>query len=204
MTQHNHTARFEPKPLPYSAEALTPAISKETLDYHHGKHYHAYLNKLNELIEKSPFEEMSLEEIVCSAEGPTYNNAAQVWNHEFYFETLSPEAAHRPTGPLLSAIERDFGSFDELKRRMTEAALALFGSGWVWLSEEDSGQLTILSEPNAGNPLRYEQRPLLAIDVWEHAYYIDYRNARKAAIEALWPLIDWRIVEARYEAGRDA
>lgn len=198
MKQDHTPAHFEMKPLPFSSEALAPALSKETIDYHYGKHYRGYVERLNHLIANTPFEEMTLEQIICSSEGSIYNNAAQVWNHEFYFDALSPEAAHHPTGPLLQAIERDFGSVEELKKKMTEAAIDLFGSGWVWLAEEESGRLVVLGESNAGNPLRYEMKPLLVLDLWEHAYYIDYRNARKRAIEALWPLIDWRIVEARY------
>ena len=194
------TAPFEMQPLPYAKEALAPAISAETLDYHYGKHYKAYVEKLNELVRNTPFQTMNLEQIICDAEGPIFNNAAQVWNHEFYFDTLSPEAHHEPTGDFREAVDRWFGSFALLKEAMTKACLSLFGSGWVWLVEEESGRLAIVSEPNAGNPLRYHMRPLLAIDVWEHAYYIDYRNRRAKAIEAIWPLIDWQAVGARYVA----
>lgn len=193
------TQRFTVQPLPYEADAFAPAISRETIDYHYGKHYKGYVEKLNELIEKTPFATMSLEEIVCDSEGPIYNNAAQVWNHQFYFDTFSPRAQHAPTGPLLKAIDRWFGSFDAMKAALAKACVGLFGSGWVWLVEEESGRLSILSETNAGNPLRYGMKPLLGIDVWEHAYYIDYRNARAKAVEALWPMIDWQVVEQRYE-----
>ncbi len=199
MTQLSTTG-FEPKPLNYSTEALSPAISGETISYHYGKHYKGYLEKLNALIANTPFAEMSLEEIVCGSEGEIFNNAAQVWNHEFYFDGLTPDAPDGPTGPLLSAIERDFGSAKNLEKEMTRAATSLFGSGWVWLVEKDSGRLEIIAESNAGNPLRYDMKPLLVIDVWEHAYYIDYRNARQKAVEALWPLINWHIVEERYQA----
>lgn len=200
MTQNETATRFEMKPLPYAREALAPAISAETIDYHYGKHYRGYVDKLNELVVNTAFQGKSLEEIIRDAEGPIFNNAAQVWNHEFYFATLSPAAQHEPTGEFREAIDRWFGSFELLKADLTKACLALFGSGWVWLVEEESGRLAILSEPNAGNPLRYNMRPLLAIDVWEHAYYIDYRNLRAKAIEELWPLIDWRIVGERYRA----
>ena len=193
--------RFEAMDLPYAAGALAPAISEQTINYHYGKHYKGYVAKLNELAEGTPFASMTLEEVVRGSEGPVYNNAAQAWNHAFYFETLAPssEAQHAPTGALLGAIERWFGSLDALKAQMTKACLSLFGSGWVWLAEDDTGRLCIISESNAGNPLRYGMKPLLCIDVWEHAYYIDYRNARADAVAALWPLIDWKVVGERYE-----
>lgn len=201
MTQHDtaHSAHFEMKPLPYGREALAPAISAETLDYHYGKHYRGYVERLNELVRNTPFEGRSLEEIIRDADGPIFNNGAQVWNHEFYFATLSPTAHHEPSGPFREAVDRWFGSFARMKEELTQACLSLFGSGWVWLVEEESGRLAILSEPNAGNPLRYNMRPLLVIDVWEHAYYIDYRNLRARAIEKLWPIIDWQVVGARYQ-----
>lgn len=191
-------APFQMQPLPYAREALAPAISAETLDYHYGKHYRGYVEKLNELVRGTALAECTLEELIRDAEGPIFNNAAQVWNHEFYFSTLSPAPAHEPSGPFREAVNRWFGSFELLKADLTKACLSLFGSGWVWLVEEESGRLAIVSEPNAGNPLRYRMRPLLVIDVWEHAYYIDYRNARAKAVEALWPLINWRVVSERY------
>lgn len=193
-------AYYTAKPLPYAHDALEPAISAETIDYHYGKHYLAYVEKLNELVRNTPFADRPLEDIIRDGEGPLYNNAAQVRNHEFYFEALSAKPKHEPTGELRYAIDSSFGSFEAFKRAMSKACLALFGSGWVWLVEEDSGRLAILSEPNAGSPLRYGMKPLLCIDVWEHAYYIDHRNQRAKAVEALWPLIDWQTVEARYAA----
>lgn len=197
---NKRTAPFEMKPLPYAREDLAPAISSETLDYHYGKHYRGYVEKLNELVRNTPFQTMTLEEMIRDADGSIFNNAAQVWNHEFYFDTLSPEAQHEPTGEFRDAVDRWFGSFELLKADLTKACMSLFGSGWVWLVEEETGRLAIVSEPNAGNPLRYHMRPLLAIDVWEHAYYIDYRNLRAKAIEQIWPLIDWQVVGARYVA----
>ncbi len=190
---------FSMKPLPYDRAALAPALTAETIDYHYGKHYRGYVDKLNELVRNTPYKKLSLEEIICDAEGPIYNNAAQVWNHEFYFEGLSPTAQHEPSGELRYAIDHWFGSFEELKRQLTKESLSLFGSGWVWLVVEENGRLAVMSESNAGNPLRYNIKPLLAIDVWEHAYYIDYRNLRAKAIEALWPLVDWRVVGERYD-----
>ncbi len=188
------------KPLGYAHDALEPAISAETIDYHYGKHYHAYVDKLNELVRGTPFRHQPVEGIIRDGEGPLFNNAAQVWNHEFYFAALSPQAQHEPKGELRYAIDSSFGSFEAMKREMSKACMALFGSGWVWLVEEEPGRLAIFSESNAGNPLRYGMKPLLCIDLWEHAYYIDHRNQRAKAVEALWPLVDWRVVEERYAA----
>lgn len=191
--------RFTPKDLPYAYDALAPQVSEETMRYHHDKHYAGYVNKLNELIVDTPFADQPLEDIILSADGPVYNNAAQMWNHEFFFDTLSPEAQTEPSGELKRAIEKDFNSFESLKAQMNKAAAGLFGSGWVWLAEDRSGKLAIISEQNAGNPLRHGMKPLLCIDVWEHAYYIDYRNRRADAVEALWERIDWKTVGERYE-----
>lgn len=190
--------RFQVKELPYAYDALAPGISEETLRFHHDKHYAGYVNKLNELIVDTPFADMPLEDIISSADGPIYNNAAQAWNHVFYFDALSPEAQDAPTGALKQAIDNSFGSLDAMKAQMTNACNSLFGSGWVWLAEDRTGRLSIISEQNAGNPIRYGMKPLLCIDVWEHAYYIDYRNRRADAVKAIWPLIDWKEVEARY------
>ena len=190
--------RFTPKDLPYAYDALAPQVSEETLRFHHDKHYVGYVNKLNELIVDTPYAEQPLEDIVVSADGAIFNNAAQMWNHEFFFDELSPKAQTRPTGALLKAIDENFGSFDQLKAQMEKAAAGLFGSGWVWLAEDKSGKLAIVSEQNAGNPLRYGMKPLMCFDVWEHAYYIDYRNRRADAVAALWDRIDWKVVEERY------
>lgn len=192
-------ARFTPKDLPYAYDALAPQLSEETLHYHHDKHYVGYVNKLNELIVDTPYADQPLEDIILSADGPVYNNAAQAWNHEFYFEQLSPRPQKEPSGALLEAINRSFGSLDEMKAQMSKAAAGLFGSGWVWLAEDKSGRLAVVSEANAGNPMRHGMKPLLTIDVWEHAYYIDYRNRRPDAVAALWDRIDWKVVGARYE-----
>ncbi|MBS4766404.1 superoxide dismutase [Alistipes sp. kh20] len=191
-------ARFTPQDLPYAYNALAPAISEETMRYHHDKHYVGYVNKLNELIVDTPFAGQPLEDIILSADGAIYNNAAQAWNHEFLFEEFSPNPQAKPSGELLEAINRDFGSFDELKVQMNRAAAGLFGSGWVWLAEDPSGRLAIVSEQNAGNPMRHGMKPLLTFDVWEHAYYIDYRNRRADAVDALWGIVDWKVVGDRY------
>ncbi len=191
--------RFDVRPLPYAYEALEPAVSAETMRYHHDKHYAGYVAKLNELILDTPFADQPLEDIITAADGAIFNNAAQAWNHEFFFATLSPEAQHEPSGRLMAAIERDFGSFDHFKRMMTEAATSLFGSGWVWLAENRDGRLVLLSEPNAGTPIRRGMKPLMCIDLWEHAYYIDYRNRRADSVASIWDVIDWKTVERRYD-----
>ncbi len=194
------TAPFAPKELPYAYDALAPHISEETLRYHHDKHYTGYVAKLNELVAGTPQAGQTLEELVRTAEGPLYNNAAQMWNHEFYFDQLSPTPAPQPAGRLMQAIERTFGSVEELKKQMDKASVGLFGSGWTWLVADKRGELSLVATPNAGNPLREGLVPLLCVDVWEHAYYIDYRNRRAEAVAALWPLIDWKVVGARYDA----
>lgn len=186
------------KPLPYSYKELEPHISEQTLIYHHDKHLAAYVNKTLELIEGTPFAEATLEQIILSSDGALFNNAAQVWNHNFYFEQLSPKPQSRPEGELLKAIDAAFGNFKKLRERMTTEALSLFGSGWVWLVSDQHGKLKIVSKPNAGNPLTDGLYPLLAIDVWEHAYYIDHRNARVEGVNALWNVVDWKVVDERY------
>lgn len=186
--------------LPYAYDALEPYISAETLHFHHDKHYAGYVAKLGELVEGTRYATMPLEEIVTSSDGAIFNNAAQAWNHVFFFEQLSPRAKHHPSGALRRAIDDTFGSVDDLKRRMTTAATTLFGSGWVWLAADRDGRLYIISKPNAGTPLTDDLTPLLAIDVWEHAYYIDYRNARKDAVDNLWHVIDWSKIDERYDA----
>lgn len=191
---------FKLPALPYPQSALAPNVSEETLRYHYGKHHQAYINNLNQLIVDTRFATMPLEEIVRQADGAIYNNAAQTLNHNLYFLALAPAsvAKHAPEGPLAAAIKRDFGSFEAMKVQLAKAATSLFGSGWVWLAENKNGNLVILSESNAGNPLRHGLTPLLGIDVWEHAYYIDYRNDRARSIDQLWDVIDWQVIEERY------
>lgn len=184
--------------LPYDMAALEPYISEQTLHYHHDKHLAGYVNKLNELIVGTPFEGMTLEQIICQANGAIFNNAAQVWNHEFYFNQLSPTPRKEPEGMLKAAIEEYYGGVEALKAKMTSDALALFGSGWVWLATDDKGVLCVLSKPNAATPLTEGLTPLLAIDVWEHAYYIDHRNLRADGVKAFWEVLDWKVVEERY------
>ena len=185
--------------LPYALDALAPQISEETMLYHYGKHHKAYVDNLNRLIVGTPWQDASLEEIVLGADGAIFNNAAQTWNHTFFFLSLSPDPKSVPTGALAEAINRDFGSFDAMKETMTKTAAGQFGSGWAWLVKDKNGKLSIVAESNAGNPMTRGLKPLLNIDVWEHAYYIDYRNRRPDFLQALWDRVDWKVVEKRFE-----
>ena len=182
--------------LPYSQYALAPAMSAETIEYHYGKHLQTYIDNLNRMIESSPYEDMSLEDIIKKATGGIYNNAAQTWNHTFFFQTLSPAPVEMPEN-LSAALTENFGSVEAFKDEFTKAAISLFGSGWTWLAEDQDGKLSILQESNAGNPMTKGLKPLLTVDVWEHAYYIDYRNRRAAYIDAWWNLIHWGKVAER-------
>ena len=204
MTVKTATQKFHLQPLPYPYDALEPHISAETLHFHHDKHMAAYVEKLNSLIVDTPFASAtSLEEVVLQSDGAIFNNAAQAWNHKFYFEQFAPKPKHEPEGELAKAIEKKFGSIEKLKEQMERDAVALFGSGWVWLAADKHGELAIISICNAGNPLTEGMYPLLTIDVWEHAYYIDHRNARAAAVKALWNVLCWSKIEQRYsEIGR--
>lgn len=184
--------------LPYRPNALEPAISQQTIEYHYGKHLQTYINNLNKLIEGTEWENAELAEIVRTSEGAVFNNAAQVWNHTFYFESFSPEGGGEPVGALRSAIMTRWGSFGAFKEEMNKAALGLFGSGWVWLVSDRKGHVSIMSESNAGNPLTKGYIPLLTFDVWEHAYYIDYRNQRADHLMHIWGIIDWKLIEQRY------
>lgn len=190
--------RFTVRELPYAYDALAPQVSGETLRYHHDKHYAGYVNKLSELIVDTPYASQPLEDIILSADGAVFNNAAQAWNHEFFFEELSPAPQTHPDGALLAAVEAKFGSFGELGAQLEKAAVGLFGSGWAWLAADRTGGLSVVAMQNAGNPLTEGLRPLMCIDVWEHAYYIDYRNRRADAVAALWARIDWKTVGERY------
>ncbi len=188
--------------LPYALNALEPQISEETMLYHYGKHHQAYVNNLNSLILGTPYENMPLEEIVMTSDGPIFNNAAQDWNHTFFFFSLSPNPKTMPMGPLAEAINRDFGSFEKFKESFLKAAAGQFGSGWAWLVKDKEGRLSIVTTSNAGNPMTQGLIPLLCVDVWEHAYYIDYRNRRPDFIAAVWEKIDWGQVEKRFEMGK--
>ena len=190
--------KFELMVLPYAPEALEPVISKETIGFHHGKHLAAYVNNLNALLEGSPLAGLALEEIVCKATGGILNNAGQILNHNLYFEQFSGNPKSAPSGPLAEAIVRDFGSFEAFKEEFQKKGATLFGSGWVWLSADKDGKLVITQEPNAANPIQKGLKPLLTFDVWEHAYYLDYQNRRPDHLAALWQIIDWKVIESRY------
>ncbi len=185
--------------LPYVPDALMPVISQRTVDYHYGKHEKAYIDKLNDLIVGTEYEDMPIEDIIKKANGALFNNASQAWNHIFYFFQMSPTPKKEPSGKLRKKIEERFGSFDELKKKMEEAGISLFGSGWVWLSADDAGNLFITQGLNAENPMREGLHPLMVIDVWEHAYYLDYQNRRADYLKDIWKLIDWSVIEKRYE-----
>lgn len=186
---------IELPPLPYAQDALEPHISKETLEFHYGKHHNSYVVKLNGLLKGSPDEDKSLEEIVQSSSGGIFNNAAQVWNHTFYWNCLSPSGGGDPSGALASAINAHFGSIDEFKAQFTDSAVNNFGSGWTWLVQNTDGGLAIVNTSNAATPLSDGVTPLLSVDVWEHAYYIDYRNLRPKYMEAFWALVNWDFAE---------
>lgn len=185
--------------LPYAPNALEPVISEQTINFHYGKHLQNYVNTLNTLIKDTEFEGKSVEDIVKTApEGPIFNNAGQTLNHTYYFcQFKSPVKENVPTGKLADAINASFGSFDEFKKQFAQAAASLFGSGWAWLSQDKDGKLVITKEANAGNPLRQGNNPLMGIDVWEHAYYLDYQNRRVDHIAAVWDIIDWDVVATR-------
>jgi len=187
-------AQHELPKLPYERNALEPHISSETLDFHYGKHHATYVTNLNKLIAGGEFESASLEDIIKKASGGIFNNAAQVWNHTFYWSCMSPVGGGEPPAPLSAQINYTFGNFATFREKFTEAALTHFGSGWAWLVGEPSGRLAIITTSNAGNPLQDNHKPLLTCDVWEHAYYIDYRNARAEYIEHFWDVVNWDFV----------
>lgn len=183
-------------PLPFAIDALAPHISQETLEYHYGKHHNAYVVNLNKLIAGTEFEHKNLEEIILQSSGGIFNNAAQVWNHTFYWHCLSPQGGGNPTGKIAELINKHFASFENFKEQFTQTAITTFGSGWAWLVQEKNGSLKILSTSNAGTPMTAEQTALLTCDVWEHAYYIDYRNQRPNYLNAFWSLVNWDFVNA--------
>lgn len=190
--------KFELIQLPYAPDALAPAISAETLSFHHGKHLAGYVNTLNSLIEDTEFADASLEEIVCKSEGALFNNAGQTLNHNLYFTQFAPNAGGAPTGKLLAAIEAKWGSFEAFQQEFLTACTTLFGSGWAWLAAKADGELVITKEPNGSNPVVHGLRPLMGIDVWEHAYYLSYQNRRADHIKDVWGIIDWSVVASRY------
>jgi superoxide dismutase, Fe-Mn family len=187
---------FELPPLPYEKDALAPVISAETIEYHYGKHHQTYVTNLNNLTKDTDFASMSLEEIIKKSSGGVFNNAAQVWNHTFYWNCLSPNGGGAPTGDLAAAINAKFGSFDEFKKQFAQSAATNFGSGWTWLVKNADGSIEIFNTSNAGTPMTEGKTALLTVDVWEHAYYIDYRNARPKYLESIWDKINWEFVAA--------
>ena len=184
--------------LPYAMDALAPTISAETLEFHYGKHHKAYVDNLNNLIKGTEFENASLEEIVKKSSGGVFNNAAQVWNHTFYWNSMKPNGGGTPTGALADAINAKWGSFDAFKEAFSKCAVTTFGSGWAWLVKTPAGELDLVSTSNAATPLTTDNKALLTCDVWEHAYYIDYRNARPKYVESFWNLVNWDFVAANF------
>lgn len=185
---------FELPPLPYAKDALAPHMSEETLEYHYGKHHKAYVDNLNNLVKGTEWESKSLEDIIKNSSGGMFNNAAQIWNHTFFWHCLSPNGGGQPTGKVLEAINKAFGPFDLFKEKFTKTALTTFGSGWAWLVKNKDGTLDIISTSNAGTPMTEGKTALLTCDVWEHAYYIDYRNARPKFLDAFWNVVNWEFV----------
>lgn len=188
---------FQLPSLPYAADALEPVISSRTIEFHYGKHHQTYVTKLNSLVPGTEFENASLETMIMKAEGGIFNNAAQVWNHTFYWEGFSARRGTVPSGKLLDMINRDFGSFENFVTRFNEAAVNQFGSGWAWLVQHADGHLAIVATGNAANPMRDGLKPLLTCDVWEHAYYLDFQNRRPDYVSAFWQLVDWDIIAGR-------
>ncbi|MFZ1575636.1 MAG: Fe-Mn family superoxide dismutase [Chromatiaceae bacterium] len=184
--------------LPYALDALAPTLSQETLEYHYGKHHQTYVTNLNNLIPGTEFEAMSLEAIIMKSSGGVFNNAAQVWNHTFYWNCLSPNGGGAPADALAAAIDAKFGSFEEFKKQFNQSGATNFGSGWTWLVKNADGSLEILNTSNAGTPMTSGKQALLTLDVWEHAYYIDYRNARPKYLETIWHIVNWDFVAANY------
>lgn len=190
--------KFELPNLPYSINSLDPAITEQTMNYHYGKHLQTYIDNLNALISNTPFENKTLEQIVLTSEGAIYNNAAQTWNHIFYFNTLAPKSGGEPNGKLKEAINKKWGNFENFKKEMSNATVSIFGSGWGWLSCNKAGELVITKSSNAGCPLTESLIPLLTIDVWEHAYYLSHQNRRAEYVNEIWDIINWKKIEERY------
>jgi Fe-Mn family superoxide dismutase len=192
--------QHELPPLPYAMNALEPHISRETLEFHYGKHHQTYVTNLNKLIKDTEFENKTLEEIIRGAQGGIFNNAAQVWNHTFFWHSMSPGGGGKPSGELLKAIETKFGSVDDFREKFSAAAIAVFGSGWAWLVKHPDGGLGIETTSNALTPVASDKKPLLTLDVWEHAYYIDYRNKRPDFVAAYWNVVNWDFASRNFAA----
>ncbi|MCX8566267.1 MAG: superoxide dismutase, Fe-Mn family [Glomeribacter sp. 1016415] len=186
--------------LPYAKNALVPHMSEETLEFHYGKHHQTYVTTLNKLIVGTEFENLSLEDIIKKASGPIFNNAAQIWNHTFFWHSLSPQGGGQPTGALAEAIQQQWGSYEQFKEAFAKVAIGTFGSGWAWLVKKTDGSLDLVSTSNAATPLTTDAKPLLTLDVWEHAYYIDYRNVRLKFVEAFWNMVNWDFAAKNFAA----
>lgn len=184
--------------LPFDMKSLSPYVSEEQLQFHYGKHHAAYINKLNPMIQDKPEAEWTLRKIITNSTGGMFNNSAQAWNHTFFWNCLSPNGGKKPVGALMQAIERDFGSFESFKEKFSDSALTLFGSGWAWLAKDTSGKLEIMPLSNADTPLKHGKEPVLTLDVWEHAYYIDYRNERPRFIQGFWDVANWDFAASAY------
>jgi superoxide dismutase, Fe-Mn family len=193
---------FQQPPLPFDMRAMKPFLSEEQLTYHYGKHHAAYFKNLNGLVEGKPEADMALREVVVKSSGPMFNNAAQAWNHSFYWDCIMPGGGGEPTGDLAAAIARDFGSFEAFKKAMSEAGVKLFGSGWAWLAADKQGKLEITPLGNADTPLKHGKEPVLTIDVWEHAYYVDYRNDRGKYVDEFWKFVNWPFAAKCYNAAK--
>jgi Fe-Mn family superoxide dismutase len=189
---------FELPALPYSPDALKPFMSPETFEFHHGKHHKAYVDNLNKLVPGTEFEKMDIETIMKKSSGPVFNNAAQIWNHTFFWNCMTPGGGGEPTGPLAEAIQRDFGSFQAMKEKFNDVAVKQFGSGWGWLVKNKQGKLECVSTSNAGNPMTDGHNPILTVDVWEHAYYIDFRNRRADFVAGFWNVVNWKFANQRW------
>lgn len=190
--------KFNLPQLPYSADALAPYISEDTINLHYGVHTKGYFDNMNNLLSRQNLSYLTIDEIICNSDGALFNNAAQAWNHVFYFNSFSPKGGGEPHGKLAKAIKKKFGSFSDFKAAFTDAGIKIFGSGWVWLARDFEGQLYIISKSNAGNPITEGLTPLLVFDVWEHAYYLDYKNKRADYLNSLWNIVNWNVIEERY------
>ncbi len=189
---------FQQPKLPYALDALAPFLTEEQMDYHYNKHHAAYFANLNKLVEGTPQAEKSLDELVVASDGGVFNNAAQAWNHTFFWNCMTPGGGGEPGGKLAEAIQRDFGSVAEFRKQFSNAAVTLFGSGWAWLAKDQGGKLTIMQGSNADMPLKHQMTPILTVDVWEHAYYVDYRNLRAKFVEGFWNVVNWSFVEKTF------
>ncbi|MEG1615524.1 MAG: superoxide dismutase [Bacteroidales bacterium] len=198
LMPRNDSNQFVLEPIPYEMNAFEPVISEKTMNTHHGKHQKGYIDNLNKMKAGTPFDTLNIEEIVMQSKGPLFNNAAQAWNHTFYFQQLTPPGTSKPSPELIKAIEAKWGSVDAMKSEFTKTGASQFGSGWVWLVKDKDGNLEVIKTPNADTPLTMGVTPLLVFDVWEHAYYLDYLNKRTDHLDKMWEVVDWKVVEKRF------